>query len=588
MNKVISPLLLLLLIPLFTTIIHLESRQSITDCTYLLAVLEKTLSYTLSEAPSGKYYAEVLLNTPVTPDLSRLHEATYKTIIEYYELLSGNTSKEEKQVKLSSVDEGLNSISQYAGKLVSCSIDREPAVALKTRIDLMINELRERIRELEVLFTSEDYYITIHTPRNLYNAGEEIPITITLKNTSCKIMDLNIVAGFEILESKEPVCTGGFCTLVISTPPAYSIEKYISSNGILDVLLVARTNCNNTVLKTYRKISVKYSQPRIFIETPSRITRGDEVTITLYSEKTVVQGVLIIKNSYNEIVIENLTISPNKLIVKARGEPPVFTPGYNTIKLCLNASDTTLSYCFEKPVFFELRHPPVEVKTPQVALTLDGRIPVLIIGSGNYTVEVVAGDLIKNSVSRVLNGDLSLQLFTSILPISIVDVNVSIRDLNGYYDPYKYTERIIVLNIGSLMGFTLFGVLSSIVLKNHEKSFLLLLKTGLGGRIEKPGKTSHGILEELLKPYITGLGSAIALIYYKLLRRFTQRLPHAYETLREHYYLVLKDSIKNTRVKELVWKLLLLAERDMYSREKPSVEEAKNIYERVFSEVEEE
>jgi hypothetical protein len=99
---------------------------------------------------------------------------------------------------------------------------------------------------------------------------------------------------------------------------------------------------------------------------------------------------------------------------------------------------------------------------------------------------------------------------------------------------------------------------------------------------------AHRVFDELLTPYVLGLGSRIAAIYYDLVRKIARRLPQPSETLREHFEFVVAPLIKSRRSRELLQRLLQLVERDLYSSSKPEFGEAIELYEGVLSSVEEE
>jgi hypothetical protein len=68
-----------------------------------------------------------------------------------------------------------------------------------------------------------------------------------------------------------------------------------------------------------------------------------------------------------------------------------------------------------------------------------------------------------------------------------------------------------------------------------------------------------------------------------VLKKIVGRLPQPSETLREHYRRVVAATAKSNRVKELVWRLLQLVERDLYSDKKPSYEEGLELSRGILS-----
>ncbi|QOR94894.1 hypothetical protein IMZ38_02990 [Thermosphaera chiliense] len=567
----------------------LSTPQPVTDCTYLLAVFKKVLTEALDGSPVGEYYARVMLETRVEPTLSSLHEKVYRAFLKYYSLLSGEYEGSEALRILGEVYEGVDSVTQYLQRLHSCSQDRESAYALRASAELMLEELKSRIWELKAVISQRDSPLTITTNRDTYRAGEDVLVTVAVKNSSCMVSNIYLSTGVEVLGNTIFQCNSTECNASIPTPPAYLVEKYVGREGAVKITVMAEAVCGEMVYKPYRRITVLYSRPRIALEAPSKITRGEYLNLTIYSETSVeIPGIVSVRNRAGETLIGNITVAPTPLVIGVNTSMYNFTLGENLIRLCVNSTETTLSYCIDKPVFYEPRHPRLEIMVPSIILTTYGEIPVLIQGDpGNdLLVEVESKGLFTSRVSSILNINCSLRVLGSVLPLSLIEVVVSVRDPSGYYDPYSYTTRVVVFNTLSLILTLILGVSSTIILRDREKVFFIFLEKGLRRGVEKMSRGIRDLTQDLLKPYVTGLGSAVALVYYKLLRRLTQRLPLAYETLREHYSLVVENVVGNRRVKELAWKLLILAEKDMYSKEKPSIEEAKEVYESVLSEEE--
>ena len=156
------------------------------------------------------------------------------------------------------------------------------------------------------------------------------------------------------------------------------------------------------------------------------------------------------------------------------------------------------------------------------------------------------------------------------------------------YDTYQYSETMIVINASSILILVAVGSVLTAILREHEKLFILMLRSGGFSLRIRPLESAHRVFNELLTPYVLGLGSRIATIYYDLVRKITRRLPQPFETLREHYEFVVAPLTKSRRSRELLQRLLQLVERDLYSRSKPDLREAIELYEGVLSSVEEE
>jgi hypothetical protein len=172
------------------------------------------------------------------------------------------------------------------------------------------------------------------------------------------------------------------------------------------------------------------------------------------------------------------------------------------------------------------------------------------------------------------------------LPVATLDIEVSIEDPRGWYDTYVHEGRVVVVNASSLTALIVAGLLAITALREHERVFTIILKTGgvgIGRRLREAAKKAG----ELFISFKLGLGSKVAELYYDLVEKLGGRLPEAHETLREHFYVVVEPLIKSEFIKRLVRRFMSIVEKDLYSPRRQSVEEAKEIYEGVLSAVEE-
>jgi hypothetical protein len=177
-----------------------------------------------------------------------------------------------------------------------------------------------------------------------------------------------------------------------------------------------------------------------------------------------------------------------------------------------------------------------------------------------------------------------LHVYRSLFPLALANIVINVEDPLMVYDTYSYTYSFTVVNLALTIAIVIGGLISTTLLQSRERMFTLLLAmSGASKSVRSVAEAIPDVLRSLLKPYILGLGSRIAQLYYKLVSRFT-RLPTISETLREHYNTAVLSVIKSVWNRRVLWQLLLLAEKDMYSREKPKPEEAKKLYESIAEE----
>jgi hypothetical protein len=581
-------ILVVLLTSINNTATALETPSAtVRDCTYLLAVLEKAINYTETMQPELEDIANTMLAIHVDPGYSNLHVKVYRAILDYYTIIQ--EPRVELISKLYSIYQDLDSVNEYAKKLQSCSRDPEASYAIAARVSLRVIYLKSRVEDLIKQLSMSQEAISINITDKIYEPGEEVLIQAIVKNSTCTPTTAILgIYGVPLYQNNFE-CSGSMCYTLISVPYAYLVKDYLKTAGYVKFTVTIKALCSGVEARLYRFITTSYSYPRLVIDCPSITQRGDLLNIMIYSYSGRLEGVLTVKNSSSETILGEITIGESPVNYTVYVDESTFSIGKNTLKLCVNASEKTLPYCFERPVIVQPRYPPVEIKALQVYLTWDGSIQVLVTNLGNrsFTSKIMLSTSIRSIEAPVSIGNLYI-LQASILPISIVNLYVTIQDPLMIYDTYQYSETMIVINASSILILVAVGSVLTAILREHEKLFILMLRSGGFSLRIRPLELAHRAFNELLTPYVLGLGSRIATIYYDLVRKITRRLPQPSETLREHYESVVAPLIKSRRSRELLQRLLQLVERDLYSRSKPEFREAIELYEGVLSSVEEE
>jgi hypothetical protein len=580
-------MVIILLQPLLPTPQAGSTSYIIGDCTYLLAILEKTLKYTLTLDSTGLDLARVLVNVTVRSDLSGLHAQAYALIINYYNAM--------KKTNLTDVSElynlynNLGRIEDYASRLRACAADPTSASTLSVRISFLLAGLKSRV--MGVLDSlgggNPPISLTVDTSK-VYEPGEDIPILVSSNRADCTVRSITLAAGSIPINTTSLNCTSTACHIVLKAPLASDLTSYLASIGVSPedfskFTVIASAVCSGVKIELYRLITIGYSTPRLILEAPATVVRGSMLNISIVSQSGVLQGTVFVKNAVNETSLGNITIGEAPLILSLDTSGQNFEVGVNTIRVCVEAGNATLPYCIEKPVVVEPRYPHVVVEASPVYITLDGWIQVSLLSYESRELESTVAVSASGGVKASVENNTVVSLYASLLPVSVANLSVEVYDPGGYNDTYYYSQSILVVNISSLIILTLIGFIVLVLIRDREKAFVVALTT-LGwprGR-EKIRRTTNKV-EELLEPYTHGLGSRIAQLYYGVLKKIVGRLPQPSETLREHYRWVVVATAKSNRVKELVWRFLQLVERDLYSDKKPRYEEGLKLSRGILS-----
>ena len=585
-----SRLLLLVLVALSlvpvldTSGTNQRTPQPVSDCLYLISILEKAIDYAIERDYTGEYIVRVMLDTPVNPRIQDLHKKAYQLILGYYVVL--NTTKpslEQLRDLLSEIDV----IESYASKLQDCSHEKGAAIAVATRIKLKLTSLKSQLEYLLELYSEIRELIAVNVVEKTYEPGDFVEVSV---NTTCSVISALLVYRNLIIETANFTCSGnGECRALLRIPPASSVHEVIDrgTRGTTKFTIVIQAVCSDSELRVYRFIEARYDYPRVTIDAPPLITRGDFFNVTVNTTSGLeLTGVLLVRNNVGEYPLVNVTITSTPREYQLHADKPFFTTGRNVLRLCVNASEKTLPYCFEKAIVVEPKYPSVGVRSTLTSITWTGSLPVYITSEGGgYDVYIYLNSVLV-AESRV-SGTRVINVNSGVLPLSVLNLTVIIRDPSGVFDDYVYSVEVTCVNMLTLLIVIFSGSFLTVVMREHEKIFTLSLRTSSVRVARRVKREIPEILKSILKPYASGVKSRIAELYYTLLGKLGVRLPHHYETLREHYIEVVKPTTKKSVVREILWRILRLVERDLYSKRKPRLEEAEELYEGVLSAIEE-
>ena len=556
------------------------ASYTVEDCAYLLAVLEKVVDYALVADSRGLELSRMLLEVPISPRVAQLHRESYLAIISYYDVLSRIPTGGVSFSELYLLTVRLDAISSYARSLQTCSHDPESSHAMRARVELKLLRLKQLI--LDSMRSIGSDLLEVQVEDRVYEPGDYIALNIKAPD-GCRLREVSLYHGLRLINRVDLNCTLQDCIALVKAPTADQVEDVVKTEGIAKFLLQVEAACGEAHVKAYRFISVQYQRPQILLDAPTVVSRGEKVNVTIHSEIGGLRGVLLAKCGVNESVVANFTQLDGSQLIELEVDRPHFTPGYCVLKLCVNATSKTLPQCIERSIMVLPRYPRVSIIALQTHLTATGVFEIAVQTERGLNVRVKGSALAFVAESSGVE-EHTYTIFTP-LPVATLDIEVSIEDPRGWYDTYVHRERVIVVNALSLTALIVAGFLAITALRERERVFTIILKTG-GVRVGRRLREAVKKAGELLISFKLGLGSKVAELYYDLVEKLGGRLPEVHETLREHFYVVVEPLVKSELVKRLMKRFMSIVEKDLYSPRRQSVEEAEEIYEGVLSAVE--
>jgi len=548
------------------------------DCLFLLAVLDRVLEYAASGNYDGMLLASYMLNASVPRDVRAIHERVYGLVLDYYTViaLENNVSISKLRKLLSELSE----VQTYIDKLSRCSHDPEGAKALRVRVSSMLNALTSSINRLVEDFAYRacgEFSYELSPLMNTYSPGDRIIISVKSEVSEVRV-ELYTWPQLQPL-AQSPLCTGRNCLLEVEIPGARSlIERGIAVDLVTHFALIARVGGSTCFLGLLR---VSYLMPNLVVGVPTIVRKGGNTSITIRASETYEATVYL----NNALVYSGVADSDGVLLELSTLEEPVRT-GVNTLRVCVNATTRTLPHCLQSVFVVEPRYPEVGVYVPKVSVSWLGYTTISLVNKESV---IVDGSVSVNGL-RVYRGSLesstptTIAVFTGYLPIQRVVVEARFR-ATGDYDEALVEYEVICVSILPSIAVASTALAVPLLISSAENSFTVAIRS----RLMAAGATRrvYKSLAKVLEPYVLGLGSSIASLYYSLLRKLGVRSPLDQETLREHFSSAIESSPLKAGIKKLLWVFLTLVERDLYSRRKPEYEEASELYRGVLSEARE-
>jgi len=586
MNRLLAVVIVVSLILSFTWM-HVGGEEYSVDPVPLLTMLIDALSGIYS----GNYgealtVADTALGVNVAPDLSYLHYKAWGVIRDISYLLlealdEGNASTETLyrfyRLKL----EASGILADYASRLVNRIMDPPTRYRFEKTVESYLSDLDARLSELGLSIlriiqgSSRVVRFEIVAPDTVY-AGGSLDVTLVFQDR-VYVENISATLSSPSYMKHVPVRVGGYLdnyTIHIELPGTE--EGYFTdTSSILGLYVAVYGLINDTLVygSAYKSINVLAERAPVEITAPTRINPGSSLILTIVSQAdTVLYSNLTITSTRGSEVYVNepLTILPgeNHYLVNTSWLPQ----GVYTVTLDINATGKYLRTVYSMGLAvlgsnIDVKHgaPGIILAPPFKALLyieLPGK-------PGEYVVTVRDGDRVIFNESR------GPGLYSIEIPLRVIwiieyrELVIEVIPVNESYSTSEATVGIVILNYASLITIVVLTLtLSSTSAEGLAYSLERLNKVlAAGSRLRRGGSaTPHG--------------KALYYKLVKLLSRYT-RPPVPSETLREYYNRVVAAL---RRAPRSLLGFILLYEKYLYSREKPSQDELAGAYRRVEEE----
>lgn len=541
---------------------------SLEDLNHLKKVDETVLPYLLNATPAIPVELIALYNSGI----SQLHSLGLVITTLYHELEL--VPRDRIAVMLNTLQEELpGTLSTFTSRLVSCSHDQRLATVYRAKIGYEL----ERMFSSTILQAVEKSIsrillnpgVFVGEIKDEYRPGDSVKLKVVPITTEFEVVVVSWPT-LRVLSHLSPEVVDGE-VFVHFRIPSLSEARLLGAPLVrigreyhLKLAIILR---ENGVIRVALPISVRYELPHLAIECPQKVVVGEPIAIRVssadyYNATLVVSGKSIL----------NTTITPgvNTYVL----EPSVLNNsiGPLTVLLKVFEGERNIGYEYFCGIVVE---PPVavEIVVPDLALTASSSIEavllttgssylehVLLIKAGGYEISTTSSSCIEGCILRIPSG---------VAPLTSLKIQVVL--LTEGNSVILYHREIAVVNVSTILLATLLLILTLPLFSRLEIGLILLPRLARGVGL---GKKIAG--DRLLAGF-TKMKSKVVVLYLKVLKRLKIPLPTPTETLREHFARV----VLPPRLRDILWKMLRLAEEDLYSRFKPRYEEALKLFREV-------
>jgi hypothetical protein len=557
------------------------------DCSNLLTILERVLESVVSGTPNPELVRAVA-SAPVPGDLGVRHRDAYGKLLRYLNYLErvggGSLSPREARelaAELSILASELgSSVGGYGGSLARCSHDPALASTLSTRVRQLLDELvGVQVPSLVQLLLQQASrgLLEVWLDRGSYRAGDTAELVVRPLREGLEVVRAYVALWPTLTRVAEVtlVRRGSEYVGVFEVPNLTTLSRYYSPPVPATVALAAVVELLDTsdgsTYRGYALFSIEFGRPRVTVEAPATLYLGDVLEVVVRSD-----GYYRARVSLGGSYVVNATLVPGTNTFRFDTSLLNITYGTHIIRVEVEPTATSIGTVVTRPVVLLPRVPRVDVRLPTFLVTVDGYATVEVVSRevprAGLRVVVYVGSAVRGPY--YLNGSLRVRVLLGYLPVATAEVSVRVvADAPGY-EPYVARWVVVYVNPATSIAVGVASVFATTLLYGREREFTVLVLSLGRRRVASAAR----VLRSALLEFTYRVSSRVAELYYSTLRRLRLPMPEPYETLREHFARL----PLGRGVAELLRRLMLLAERDLYSRYRQDYGEALRVAEEVL------
>lgn len=586
--RIAKLLLLLLMVSLiiFSSYSTHATEPEPVDCSNLLILLSKSLRVIEEGEPDALQMIHSIGNASIPGDLGNLHRSSYTLLSRYYNLsmliASETLTKEEAQKVLGELSELYSRlpeiVNQYVSKLSACVHDPGLGNSLKTSISLSINKISgELIPHLtQVVFSKYlvlGGFVDVRLSKDVYVSGELIEFEVILRDPSLILGGASLLTWPDlrfVRHANISLPTNDRYVGSLKTPSAELVRTLARPENMFVLVVMVRNVSNNENYAIYKLLKVVYKVPAVEVECPAKIFRGDLIKLSIYSDDYYNATIKL-----GNLLLGNMSLTPGLTHYYINTSVLNLTTDINLLEISISPTQDSAGLRITRPLIVLPRMPKVKIMVPETFFTNDGFLTIMLVNEdpeeSQLRVRLYVGNTLRGEYT--LSDTLVARFFASAFPTSFTDLRVVVESFQNGKEPYLYESLILVVNPLTTLLVSLALVFLAVLISGRERSFVILIR----GRVERGRISLRGVVREassyLTSPYV--VKSRIAELYYATLRRLEIPLPEVSETLREHFNRVNLRGL----LRSIIWKFLMITEKDLYSRRKQDYQEALKLVE---------
>ncbi|MEM2021697.1 MAG: hypothetical protein QXP80_05690, partial [Zestosphaera sp.] len=340
------------------------------DCSNLFILLDRVLDAVTRGTPEAYYMIHSISGSSMPGELGRLHSDVYGLLLKYYGYTSEATqdSLTEEEVQKAIVELGVlqsrlpEAVDRYMSRLALCAHD--PGIPATLRVSVLANlkevvdaSIPRLIEAISLKHVSTPGLVEVGLSKEVYSPGELIRISVVLSDPALEIVDaylltwpsLTRISSINITSTPE-----GYVGTCIA-PGADEVTDSVTRTASFTVAVIVRNSSSGKAYASYKLLRVNYRTPRLYIEAPATIYRGDLMSLSIYSDSNY-SSVL----RFGGITLSNLTLTIGLTHYYVDTSALNLSVGANLVEVVVSPTSETVGLTISKTVVVQPKVPKVE------------------------------------------------------------------------------------------------------------------------------------------------------------------------------------------------------------------------------------